>query len=122
MPFFFTTLAALAALASCGPQAQTGAPVMSRQEDPSSSVLVPAEAKSAVDQAKADAAARTGLDASVWTVTRLEAVQWPDAGLGCPKPGEMYAQVLTPGYRIELSAVGRTLEYHSGGKRVVLCG
>ena len=25
---------------------------------------------------------------------------WSDAGLGCPQPGMMYAQVLTPGYLV----------------------
>lgn len=31
-----------------------------------------------------------------------EAVEWPDAALGCPRPGQMYPQVITPGYRIVL--------------------
>lgn len=121
MHFSLATLAVVAALASCDHQGQAGTLPMSRQDDPSSSITVPTEASSAVDQAKADAAARTGIEASAWKVTRLEAAQWPDASLGCPKPGEMYAQVLMPGFLIELSAEGRTLEYHSGGKRTVYC-
>lgn len=121
MQFGLAPLAVLAALASCGHQGQGGGPPMSRQDGPSASVAVPPEATSAVEQAKADAAVRTGIEAAAWKVTRLEATQWPDASLGCPESGEMYAQVLTPGFLIELSAQGRTLEYHSGRKRTVYC-
>jgi hypothetical protein len=54
-------------------------------------------------------------------VVEVTAVTWPDPGLGCPEPGAVYPQVLTPGYRIRLEADGRRLEYHSGGGRVVFC-
>jgi hypothetical protein len=55
-------------------------------------------------------------------VMAVEAVDWPDASLGCPQPGTMYAQIITPGYRIVLAAEGATYTYHTdGGKLVVLC-
>lgn len=95
---------------------------MSRPDNASPSATVPAGSASAVEAAKADAAARTGIEAAAWQVTRLEAVQWSDASLGCPKPDQMYAAVLTPGFLIELTAQGRVLVYHSGpNNRVVYC-
>lgn len=46
---------------------------------------------------------------------------WPDASLGCPQPDMNYAQVMTPGFLIELEVAGKTYAYHSDRKRVVLC-
>ncbi|MDX1408310.1 MAG: hypothetical protein R3330_09255, partial [Saprospiraceae bacterium] len=49
-------------------------------------------------------------------------VVWPDSSLGCPQKGMVYADVLTPGYLIVLSADGREYEYHtSKGTEVVYC-
>jgi hypothetical protein len=52
----------------------------------------------------------------------VEPAEWPDGGLGCPQPGGFYAQVITPGWLIEVRAGGKTLEYHTdSGDHVVLC-
>ena len=72
---------------------------------------------SPLEQAKADLAERLGVPVDDVTVVSSEEVTWPDSSLGCPQPGMMYAQVLTDGSRILLSAGGRTYEYHSGGHR-----
>jgi hypothetical protein len=48
----------------------------------------------------ADMAAHLNIQAEQVTVVGLEEVTWPDASLGCPEPGKMYAQVLVPGYRV----------------------
>ncbi len=49
-------------------------------------------------------------------------MEWPDASLGCPEPGMMYAQVVTPGYKIHLSCGEELFTYHSDcGSRVVYC-
>ncbi|GAB2567622.1 hypothetical protein [Kribbella endophytica] len=69
------------------------------------------------EQAKADLAERLGVPVDDVTVVSSEEVTWPDSSLGCPQPGMMYAQVLTNGSRIVLSAGGQTYEYHSGGQR-----
>lgn len=69
----------------------------------------------------ADLAQRLGLPESAITVRTVESVEWPDASLGCPRPGMMYAQVITPGYRIVLEAAGQTYEYHTSQSHVVLC-
>lgn len=72
--------------------------------------------------AKQDIAARQGIAEANITVIAIEQVEWNDSSLGCPKPGQMYLQVITPGYRIMLKAGGFLYEYHSDrGKRVVFC-
>ena len=67
-----------------------------------------------VELAVADLAGQLGIAAEAITVHSVAAVEWPDASLGCPKPGMMYAQVITPGYRIVLEANGQSYEYHAG--------
>ena len=75
------------------------------------------EAQAAQD----DLAQRLGLAASAIKVVQIAAVEWSDASLGCPKPEMMYAQVITPGYRIVLEAAGQRYEYHTGGGATLLC-
>lgn len=64
-----------------------------------------------------------GVSADQITVVSSEAVDWPDASLGCPEPGVMYAQVITPGYKFVLEAGGETYEVHTDehGNNVVRC-
>ncbi|HEU65152.1 MAG TPA: hypothetical protein ENN57_00615 [Chloroflexi bacterium] len=89
---------------------------------PLSSAPVLDSAEPAVEQAKEDLANRKGVDKEHVTVVAVKAVNWPDTSLGCPEPGMVYAQVITPGYRILLSYGGQTYEYHSDqGDRVVYC-
>jgi hypothetical protein len=40
-------------------------------------------------------------------------LDWPSPALGCPKRGKMYAQVITPGYRVLLRIDGREYAYHT---------
>jgi hypothetical protein len=54
-----------------------------------------------------------GVPESAIKLVGLEAVDWSDSSLGCPKPGENYLQVITPGYRVTLEAQGKTYEYHT---------
>jgi hypothetical protein len=54
-------------------------------------------------------------------VGAVEPAQWPDAALGCPVAGRQYAQVVTDGLRIRLSAAGREYEVHVAGAQAVLC-
>ena len=83
---------------------------------------IPAEAQPLVDLVLADAAVQLGVDPSTLTVTALEGVDWPDSSLGCPEDGGVYAQVISPGYRITVTDGESTLEYHTGLNDVfVLC-
>jgi hypothetical protein len=73
-----------------------------------------------VARAVEDLAAREGapeMDIRVVDVTRTE---FSDASLGVPEPDMMYAQVLTPGYVIELALGDAAYTYHAAGERVVL--
>lgn len=67
-----------------------------------------------IERAKAEAATLARTSADSVQVVSGEAVQWPDSSLGCPQAGRMYAQVITPGYKIVLESGGKTYEFHSG--------
>ena len=76
----------------------------------------------AVEAAKRDLAQRIGVsEGDIELVGEVEAVTWSDASLGCPEPGKMYAQVLTPGFRFALKAGGNLYKYHTGKGAVKLC-
>jgi hypothetical protein len=78
--------------------------------------LAPAEA------AKADLARRRAIAPEAIVVVEVRDVVWPDAGLGCPRPGMAYKQVPVDGLLIRLESGGQLFEYHSGGgKPPFLC-
>ena len=96
-------------------------PALPIEKTPTSKRILPGVG-TAMDLAKRDLAERLGVSTYEIGIVSVEAVEWPDASLGCPKPGMMYAQVITPGYRIILEVGGKRYEYHSDwGKQVVLC-
>lgn len=69
-----------------------------------------------------DAATRLGVGADQVVIAAIEPVDWPDTSLGCPKEGEFYAQVITPGYRVTVVSDGQRLEYHTDrAAHFVLC-
>jgi hypothetical protein len=71
---------------------------------------------------RADAATRTGTDVRNVQVVRVERKDWPDSALGCPRPGELYAQVITPGWLIEVRSGQMVFEYHTdAADGFVLC-
>ena len=63
--------------------------------------------------AKEDLAQRLNVAPEAIVVSSVEPVTWPDTSLGCPQPGMMYAQVLTPGFWVILEADGQAYEYHT---------
>ncbi|HUE75261.1 MAG TPA: hypothetical protein VMP10_00420 [Chloroflexota bacterium] len=75
-----------------------------------------------VEAAKRDLSTRTGTPVDAIEVVRVEEMEWSDAALGCPQPGQMYAQVIVPGYRIILRAAGTSYQYHTDmDSQVILC-
>jgi len=66
-----------------------------------------------IERAKAEVATLARSSAESVQVDSVESMDWSDSSLGCPKAGMMYAQVITPGYKIVLSSGGRTYEFHS---------
>ncbi len=67
-----------------------------------------------VARAIADLAQAASANDDQIAVVSTEQVEWSDTSLGCPEADGMYAQVITPGYRIVLESGGRTYAYHSG--------
>jgi hypothetical protein len=64
-------------------------------------------------QAKKDLARRTGIFVKRITLTEIETIDWPDASLGCPQEGKIYAQLVTNGYRLVLPDGTANIEYHT---------
>ena len=79
------------------------------------------QAAESVHEARRDLSRQLGVGLDTVELLAVEAVQWPDSSLGCPTPGMMYAQVITPGYRILLQAGDRTFEYHGDGNQALPC-
>ena len=61
-----------------------------------------------------DLAAKLAIPADYIKVLESGTATWPDTSLGMPEPGQMYAQMLTEGFRIVLEAGGKRYEYHFG--------
>ena len=76
----------------------------------------------AVERARSFLAAKLDIPASRITLGGATAATWPDASLGCPEKDRMYAQVVTPGFRIVMKVDGRPYEVHVAGGRAVECG
>jgi hypothetical protein len=83
-------------------------------------VKPPAGSEQAVRLAQEDLARKLGLASEAIRVVSVEAVEWRDTSLGCPQPGMMYAQVITPGYRVVLQAGGQRYDYHTDTGRFVV--
>jgi hypothetical protein len=115
-------LALLVTLAGCG-GGSAGAPRPTDPPPTATPASIPPTATAAVQAATAEAARRAGVDPSRVQVVSAQAVDWPDTALGCPQPGHMYLQVITPGWRIQMTAGGQALTYHtnSNGSVVVTC-
>ena len=82
----------------------------------------PPDSQAAVDAALNDAAAHLGVNRDQLQVDQVEAREWGDSSLGCPRPGLLYSQIVTAGFLIIISTGPKQLEYHTDSRgRVVLC-
>ncbi|MFQ5594241.1 MAG: hypothetical protein ACE5HA_08835 [Anaerolineae bacterium] len=101
---------------------KNGQVVLCETGEESSAMKVPAAAEPAIMAARRDLASRVGVEVEEVGVQDFQTVDWSDSSLGCPEPGRMYLQVITPGYRVILQAAGQSYEYHTNqGNRAVLC-
>ncbi len=83
---------------------------------------LPGSVESLVDLAKADLAQRLDVEISAITLVSFKEIVWPDATLGCPKPGMDFSPVEIPGYIITLEVDGKRYAYHTDElNRVILC-
>lgn len=62
----------------------------------------------------ADAAERTGVDSAQVEIVSVTEEIFNDSSLGCPEPGQVYTQVITPGYIVIVQAGGAELDYRVG--------
>jgi hypothetical protein len=75
-----------------------------------------------INLAKKDLAQRLSVTVDQMTVVSSTYMDWPDASLGCAQKGMVYAQVITPGYRIVLEQGQKQYDYHTSlASTVVLC-
>ncbi len=79
------------------------------------------EARAAADQARTALAERLEVPVEAIEVIEAEPAEWPNAALGCPEKGQVYAQVLTSGYRVQLGHEDAKEWAHVAGQRVVFC-
>jgi hypothetical protein len=63
----------------------------------------------------AQRAAAQRLGPGTYFIDSMEERRWPNAALGCPKPGESYASMVIDGYEITVVGGGRTLVFHTNG-------
>ena len=72
----------------------------------------------AIARARKDLAGRIGV--SDITEDTVEDAEFPDMALGAAGKGEMSGQMITPGWRIRLSANGESFEYRANKHQVRL--
>lgn len=69
-----------------------------------------------------DLTSRLQINADSISLVKTEEMIWPNAALGCPRPGKVYPTGRVPGYRVWLNAEGREYLYHTDyNGNVVLC-
>jgi hypothetical protein len=66
-------------------------------------------------------AAELGIARDQISVKSVEAVDWPDSSLGCPKPDMAYLSVVTPGHRVTLLANGKLHSVHEADNKAFVC-
>ena len=74
----------------------------------------------AVKRARVDLAGRLGVAEDEIKEGSVEDADFPDASFGAGAPGEMSAQMITPGWRIRLRAGGQVYEYRANRNRIRL--
>jgi hypothetical protein len=75
-----------------------------------------------IDKAKQDLAQRFMVEVRQVALVKVEAVSWADTSLGVPESGKVYAQVITPGFKIILSVQGKKYKYHTDYEQVIFAG
>jgi hypothetical protein len=111
-------------LAACGPAVTEGTSPLatpSAGEPSAGGVTIPGAAQPIADLVIQDAAEQSNVDPGAVQIVSIEAVDWPDSSLGCPQPGIVYAQVLTPGFVIVVEASSHRYTYHTGPDGFVRC-
>lgn len=74
------------------------------------------------DKLRSVLAQELDLDKDTLEVKEAIELDWPDASLGAPEAGQVYAQVITKGFKITFASQTRTYEVHTDqeGQRAIL--
>lgn len=78
--------------------------------------------ESAVKLAKKDLADRLDLNESEIKESGVAKMDFPDMSLGAPASGEMSAQMISTGWKINLNAKGKNFEYRADKYQLRLKG
>jgi hypothetical protein len=76
----------------------------------------------AIARARKDLAERLGVGTAEIKEQSVEDADFPDMALGAAGKGEMSGQMITPGWRIRLSANGESFEYRANKHQVRIFG
>lgn len=74
----------------------------------------------AIAKAKADLSKRLGIAENQIAESSIENADFPDLSLGAPQRGEMSAQMIGSGWRINLNAAGKNYEYRADKEQLRL--
>lgn len=82
----------------------------------------PALVEKFISLSKKDLASRLQIDENEVILVQTEEMVWPNAALGCPDPGKVYAQGRVPGFQIWLETGGLKYVYNTDRSgTIILC-
>lgn len=82
----------------------------------------PALVEKFISLSKKDLASRLQIDENEVILVQTEEMVWPNAALGCPAPGKVYAQGRVPGFQIWLETGGLKYVYNTDRSgTIILC-
>jgi hypothetical protein len=64
-----------------------------------------------INAIRADLGKRLGIETKDLEPVRAASVNWNDGSLGCPEPGQVYTQAITPGYHVVFEIEGTSYDY-----------
>ena len=112
----FATLAACAAPAPSPAQSSVNSAAQDNGGD------ADAKAVLAEQRARLSLARELELGFDEVEIVSAEPQTWPDSSLGCAKPGEMAAQVITSGYAMVFKSARGNYRVHATDNYAVVCG
>lgn len=74
----------------------------------------------AIERARRDLAARLSVNEDEIKEVSVEEAEFPDMALGAPVKDEMSGQMMTSGWRIRLTADGKSFEYRANSNQLRL--
>ena len=82
---------------------------------------VASKEEQAINMVKAELSKQSSMDATSFKIISAVEHTWPDSSLGCGKPNQMSAQVITNGYVVTIQTNKGTQVVHATDKYAVIC-